>query len=680
MRIAATTVALVGFLAWSTTASADSPHAHIASTDLSFDGPGGGKLRRQTVPVTVDDGWTLTGVEPPWDISRGGQRDDATRAAVTVAKAEPSSIAVAVSNDAPPGSYVVAFKLEVTQQNGGGGGAKVDINLTLKVAAPMIDATKQLEVVVIDSPTPILDEEKHGSLVIREKSTHAGLVNLSVVQEGDVVQDGKAVGGKITFKLGEPTDAGPIAPGSRVEGTVTASNLALGSADATLRIDADGLNPPVVVPVHITHRLGAWALLLVLGVGIAIGRLVRVWAQKVIDVDGAAASANEALDALREILPRCRPPEQQLAAEAARKIRAAANKKDKAAIDVAVAASSTALSTIDAKLAIQVNDLRAKLVEDSAAFGLTALPPVARALLERATTVAETVERALMNTDVAIADIAMGKLKACLAETRDATAPSLIEIVSEADRLAAERPHALAQVRGAIEIIKAKAAALSPSQTDPVQALIAADDTCRAIDAAIRASAAALETFGAAVDAALDESVAKPISNATVIKVAGSGIAAMIRGLHDAIATTYSKVREVVATDEPLANGEFLKALQTAAPKTDEEVHLRDQPELLAVVRPKLPAAPTDRTLHTVADIFAAGRVVVPGMPRWVVNIANCIQHIAVVAMLALGGWYLYGVTFVGTPRELLALGATGFFTDVSFASASALFSKLKRA
>jgi hypothetical protein len=92
-----------------------------------------------------------------------------------------------------------------------------------------------------------------------------------------------------------------------------------------------------------------------------------------------------------------------------------------------------------------------------------------------------------------------------------------------------------------------------------------------------------------------------------------------------------------------------------------------------------MPPVPPESSRREIADVITADKVVVPGVSPRLVTVARWTQYVAAVVMFTLAAWYLWGGSFIGTSKELVALVATGFFTDVKHASASAMFSELKK-
>jgi hypothetical protein len=670
---------------------AEDPPAHLLSNDFAFDGLGGSVLR-QTVPVRVDNGWTLTGVEEPWDIHRAGLRDDTTRNAVHIRSAGGNAVAITVTDGSPSGTYAVAFRLDLRGPPPRDGGSPedrtVDVTANVKIAAPAITATKSLDIRLIDLALPWIDlPERKPRLVLDETTQRAGVSGLVVAPIGGLTQDGVAAPGTLQVTH-DQFDAG-IPRGGHASGIATATDVPLGTSEGTFQIVAPDLAAPLTVAVHVVRRRGVVEMVLVFAFGAALGWLLRKQAQKMLDVSDSVDTANDVLEQLREVAQRARATERGRAARAAAAMATAGRTGKKAEIDDAVGNAKTDITDIKTELQGQVQKLHGELKQRTSAAVLSALPSPVRSQLDRAARRVEAVEAALVAVDVAAADAALASADSLLTDAARALEPAVADLRGEVAKLVAAKRYALASLRDLIDAINAKTSSVPfdvASQPSVPTSLSNADEAWRETYHAVREASVRLVAFADEVSTTIMPQTGDPVTRATTLHTGDGSAVALVRGLRATVIALYKEVATRTSNaDDALANGEFLAPLRDAAGKPPStagtDVHLGELDALASQLpRADVAVVPTPAPPRELPAVPPITYVRVPGVAEWIVVTARIGQGVVAVLMLGLGLWYLYGDTFVGTNKEVIAFLATGFFTDLSFASATDLFSKLKTA
>jgi hypothetical protein len=680
MRICACLV-FVSIMA--TAAAADpQPHVRPASADASLAFAGYGTTT-QTVRIVRDHGWAVIGVALV-DVRRGLERNASFRDAFAVAlktTGETSFVDV-TAKGAEPGDYQITIAVAARDDVLTGEGRQVETSehvLTATVGAPRIVVPAAIHVAIVEDfwGRPVVSSPP---ILIAETSGDASAEGVHIQQDQPAIHSGAASRGR--FDVDAPRT---IAPGARAFAQLRlAERFELGDSTLALELTGNGLSDPAVITVSISHRRTAiWVVVLFL-VGATGGWLVRTWARTQLELDDARKQARTILDQLLAQRARSRRDDVRKVDELAHAIEEAAEEVSR--LVAANEAATRWLREIAVHYAQVVEDLRQQLTARAQLMHLRWIGATARNELLPIEADIALGEAAIAAGNVAAADTALLRIDRRLVVVLDSVEAVMVSLADEIARIGGVERFAPENARPSIRDLNALTLDLARgSSSRPVtEDLIAADAAFERVWVALRTTARQLAGFAdtARVMLARHATAGAVISAAASVQVDRADLPASAMRVRSAVIAVHGVIREAVAavpgSAAKLAEGDFegaLECLDLAAAVGDTlqfsgGVDETNAGRAGAVVPDAVPA---------IAPGGAPYQPSITRMRRSRRIAALALRAAATLVVLPIAAWWLYGEAFVGTAREMIAITATGFVTDLSLDSALAWLGTVKK-
>ncbi len=671
-------ILLVLFALFPRTAGADPARVRVEVSSLRFDGKAPAS---QFIPLAVEESWTAADVQV-LDIEQDGQRSitfgNALQVSLHRGDVPRLEVRLVIPVQLPPGSYRVKLALVATRRgapnvDAGATTERSEHTLEVVVPAPELDVGPPLLVEIVDpllrSPTATTS-----GLVIKETSRRgwAGLVQLR--QERSPIQDGRPASGELRFD-----DAQELLAGGEIRPKVTASGFALGSSTATLTLNVGRLTRSPSIPVEVRHRLHEYWVVPFFALGLFLGWLVRVWTRALVERKAQREQAREVARQLLD-LKRNSLPEEEAKIQKVLDALYSDAQSPTADLTGSLTTARECVAQVKAEHTRQLDTQRETLRLYLQALELEHLPKGTREILASLEAEIPGVQAALIQRQVVAAEAYTGKVERTLQKAKEALLADCEAYAAAGQRLKSAEPPLPEQVQRSwgvlIETLEGTPDITSASLQEALQKmdaffavltrhLRAVEDDLDRIVREVREGFTTSPAFVQSIEGAATLSGETPLERLhRLVRVP--------RALFGALSSVATTDETRALLDKGDIGGLLHKLHEGRILGSEPQVAQADTPQ----VAPELPGK-----ARQVPDLPAVGAELSWPEPasRKATLFAEIVQVLAPIAIVSIGAWWLYHETFIGKPKEIVSIVATGFLTNISFDTALEWLGRLRK-